>query len=188
MRRDAIRDASCKFLKYLLQTSVVSTRKPYGAQVETMKRYASFIGTSNHTDLLNDLSGSRRFLCIEVKQPIDTSQPVEYEQLYAQAIAALNDNERYWLTYEEEQQLMGDNEQFRQRPLSEELFFRYFRTTESADEGVKMTAGEIYERLRQRSGANLPISKKGHFGRFLKRVVPQSGTDKRGVVYRVVEL
>ncbi len=176
------------FLKYLLQTSVVSTRKPYGSQVETIKRYASFIGTSNHTDLLNDLSGSRRFLCIEVKQPIDTSQPVEHEQLYAQAIAALDKGERYWLNYEEEQQLMGDNEQFRQRPLAEELFYHYFQTTENADEGVRMTAGEIYEKLQQKSGIKLPQSKRAHFGRFLKRAVPLSACDKRGMVYRVVEV
>ncbi len=176
------------FLKYLLQTSVVSTRKPYGSQVETMKRYASFIGTSNHTDLLNDMSGSRRFLCIEVKRPIDTSQPVEHEQLYAQAIAALDNGERYWLNYDEEQQLMGDNEQFRQRPLEEELFYRYFRPAEHASEGVKMTAGEIHEQLQRKSGSKLPPSKGTYFGRFLKKVVPISTNDKRGAVYRVVEV
>ncbi len=176
------------FLKYLLQTSVVSTRKPYGSQVETMKRYASFIGTSNHTDLLNDMSGSRRFLCIEVKQPIDTSQPVEHEQLYAQALVALNNGERYWLNYEEEQLLMGDNEQYRQRPLAEELFYHYYQPAEHANEGIKMTAGEIYEQLQQKSGTKLPQSKRTHFGRFLKKAVPLSTCDKRGMVYRVVEL
>ncbi len=176
------------FLKYLLQTSVVSTRKPYGSQVETIKRYASFIGTSNHADLLNDLSGSRRFLCVEVKQPIDTSQPVEHEQLYAQAVAALDKGERYWLTFEEEQQLMQDNEQFRQRPMSEELFFRYFRPAEHDGEGVWRTAGEIYEMLQQKSGIKLPQSKKSHFGRFLKKTLPQSLNDRRGALYRVVEV
>ncbi len=175
------------FLKYLLQTSVVSTRKPYGSQVETIKRYASFIGTSNHADLLNDLSGSRRFLCVELKQPIDTSQPVEHEQLYAQAIAALNKGERYWLTFEEEQLLMQDNEQFRQRPMSEELFFRYFRPAEHEDEGAWRTAGEIYEMLQQKSGIKLPQSKKSHFGRFLKKTLPQSLNDRRGALYCVAE-
>ncbi len=175
------------FLKYLLQTSVVSTRKPYGSQVETIKRYASFIGTSNHADLLNDLSGSRRFLCVEVKQTIDTSQPVEHEQLYAQAVAALDKGERYWLTFEEEQLLMQDNEVFRQRPMSEELFFRYFRPAEHDGEGVWRTAGEIYEMLQQKSNVRLPQSKKSHFGRFLKKTLPQSLHDRRGVLYFVAE-
>ena len=32
---------------------------------------------------------------------IDNAQPIDYLQLYAQAVAALNNNERYWLTHEE---------------------------------------------------------------------------------------
>ena len=39
----------------------------YGTSVVEMRRYASFIATSNHKDLLTDPSGSRRFICIEVK-------------------------------------------------------------------------------------------------------------------------
>ncbi len=176
------------FLKYLIQTPVVTTRKPYGSQMETMKRYASFIGTSNHTDLLNDLSGSRRFLCIEVKQPIDTSQPIEYDQLYAQAIAALDSGENYWLDHESEQLLMEDNERFRQRSLAEDLFYRYYRPAEHDEEGTLMTAGEIYEQLQLKSGARLPQSKKYHFGRFLTKAVSITGIDRRGNLYKVVEL
>ena len=74
------------FLKHLLQKPVVNVRKPHATQVESVKRYASFIATSNHTDLLGDPSGSRRFICIEVKM-IDNAQPIDYLQLYAQAVA-----------------------------------------------------------------------------------------------------
>ncbi len=176
------------FLKYLIQTPVVTTRKPYGSQMETMKRYASFIGTSNHIDLLNDLSGSRRFLCIEVTRPIDTSQPIEYEQLYAQAIAALDNGESYWLDHESERLLMEDNERFRQHSLSEDLFYRYYRPAEHNDEGVLMTTGEIFEQLGKKSGIKLPQSKKYHFGRFLAKAVSVTSVDRRGNLYKVVEL
>lgn len=111
------------FLKHLLQKPVVNVRKPHATQVESVKRYASFIATSNHTDLLGDPSGSRRFICIEVKGMIDNAQPIDYLQLYAQAVAALNNNERYWLTHEEEVSQMQANEAFQQRPLFEDLFF-----------------------------------------------------------------
>ncbi|WP_455630727.1 BT4734/BF3469 family protein, partial [Parabacteroides sp.] len=115
------------FLKHLLQKPVVNVRKPHATQVESVKRYASFIATSNHTDLLGDPSGSRRFICIEVKGLIDNAQPIDYLQLYAQAVAALNNNERYWLTHEEEASQMQANEAFQQRPLFEDLFFQYYR-------------------------------------------------------------
>ena len=47
------------FLKHLLQKPVANLRKPYGSSIQEMRRYASFIGTSNHKDLLTDSSGSR---------------------------------------------------------------------------------------------------------------------------------
>lgn len=139
------------FLKHLLQKPVVNVRKPYATQVESVKRYASFIATSNHTDLLGDPSGSRRFICIEVKGLIDNDQPIDYLQLYAQAVAALNNNERYWLTHEEEASQMQANEAFQQRPLFEDLFFQYYRPASHKEEGLKISAGEIYLSLQKRA-------------------------------------
>lgn len=136
------------FLKHLLQKPVVNVRKPHATQVESVKRYASFIATSNHTDLLGDPSGSRRFICIEVKGMIDNAQPIDYLQLYAQAVAALNNNERYWLTHEEEASQMQANEAFQQRPLFEDLFFQYYRPASHKEEGLKISAGEIYLSLQ----------------------------------------
>mgnify|MGYP000090900650 FL=1 len=128
------------FLKHLLQKPVVNVRKPHATQVESVKRYASFIATSNHTDLLGDPSGSRRFICIEVKGLIDNDQPIDYLQLYAQAVAALKNNERYWLTHEEEVSQMQANEAFQQRPLFEDLFFQYYRPASHKEEGLKISA------------------------------------------------
>ena len=128
------------FLKHLLQKPVVNVRKPHATQVESVKRYASFIATSNHTDLLGDPSGSRRFICIEVKGLIDNDQPIDYLQLYAQAVAALKNNERYWLTHEEEVSQMQANEAFQQRPLFEDLFFQYYRPASHKEEGLKVVS------------------------------------------------
>ena len=158
------------FLKHLLQKPVVNVRKPHATQVESVKRYASFIATSNHTDLLGDPSGSRRFICIEVKGMIDNAQPIDYLQLYAQAVAALNNNERYWLTHEEEVSQMQANEAFQQRPLFEDLFFQYYRPASHKEEGLKISAGEIYLSLQKKSGVKLPMSNVSVFGRFLKKI------------------
>lgn len=77
------------FLKHIMQKPVVNTRRPNASAVEELRRYASFIGTSNHKDLLTDTSGSRRYIGVEVTGVIDVVRPVDYEQLYAQAMAAL---------------------------------------------------------------------------------------------------
>ena len=175
------------FLKHLLQKPVVNVRKPHATQVESVKRYASFIATSNHTYLLGDPSGSRRFICIEVKGMIDNAQPIDYLQLYAQAVAALNNNERYWLTHEEEVSQMQANEAFQQRPLFEDLFFQYYRPASHKEEGLKISAGEIYLSLQKKSGVKLPMSNVSVFGRFLKKIGLKTQLASRGRLYLVVE-
>ena len=166
---------------------MVNLRKPYASQVEAIRRYASFIATSNHTDLLSDPSGSRRFICIEVKGIIDNTQPIAHEQLYSQAIAALNKGERYWFTHEEELVQMQENEEFQQRPLCEDLFYRFYRPAENREEGVKMSAGEIYLSVQEKSRQKLPGGQISHFGRFLKKSGLTSYNTNRGRLYLVVE-
>ncbi len=55
-----------------------------------------YLSYGNSKDLLTDPSGSRRFICIEVTGVIDTNRPIDYEQLYAQAMYELEHGERYW--------------------------------------------------------------------------------------------
>ena len=52
------------FLKHILQKPIVNIRKPHATAVLELRRYASFIATSNQKDLLTDPTGSRRFICI----------------------------------------------------------------------------------------------------------------------------
>ena len=99
---DQVSSTQQGFLKHILQKPVLNVKKPHGSAVLEMRRYASFIATSNQKDLLTDPSGSRRFICIEVTGVIDTNRPIDYEQLYAQAMYELEHGERYWFDQEEE--------------------------------------------------------------------------------------
>ena len=58
---------------------------------------------------------------------IDTNRPIDYEQLYAQAMYELEHGERYWFDQEEEKIMVENNREFEQVPPEEQLFFRYFR-------------------------------------------------------------
>lgn len=113
--------------------------------------------------------------------------PIDYLQLYAQAVAALNNNERYWLTHEEEVSQMQANEAFQQRPLFEDLFFQYYRPASHKEEGLKISAGEIYLSLQKKSGVKLPMSNVSVFGRFLKKIGLKTQLASRGRLYLVVE-
>ena len=47
---------------------------------------------------------------------------------------------------------MAVSEEFQLRPLYEDLFYRYYRLATHADEGEKMSAGELYLSLRKKGG------------------------------------
>ena len=112
-------------LKNLMQASSVTIRQAYKKNFRQLPRIASFIGTSNRLDLLTDLTGSRRFICIEVKHKIDCSN-MEMEQVYAQLQAELAAGERYWFTSAEEKEIQEHNSSFYQvRPEEELLRTRY---------------------------------------------------------------
>ena len=132
---DQISPTQQAFLKHILQKPVVNTRRPNASAVEELRRYASFIATSNHRDLLTDTSGSRRFIGIYMTGGIDVSRPIDYEQLYAQALELLYHNERYWFDSEEEAIMTESNREFEQSPAIEQLFMVYYRGAEEEEEG-----------------------------------------------------
>jgi Predicted P-loop ATPase and inactivated derivatives len=92
---DRIPEKKHPLLKNLMQLSALNLRKAYQRHSQALPRIASFIGTSNSRELLSDPSGSRRFICVLVKHPID-STGIDHAQIYAQLKAELENGERYW--------------------------------------------------------------------------------------------
>ncbi|NDV66392.1 BT4734/BF3469 family protein [Bacteroides sp. 224] len=174
------------FLKHILQKPVVNVRKPHASSVLEMKRYASFIATSNQMDLLTDPSGSRRFICIEVTGVINAG-PIDYNQLYAQAMHEIDDGERYWFDQQDEEIMTTANRDFEQVSTEEQLFYRYFRMAENDDEGEWLSPAEILRRMKKHSGMPLSASKVSTFGRVLRKHEIPSRRTRFGVLYHVVE-
>ena len=173
------------FLKHLLQKPSASLRKPYSSSIQEVRRYASFIATSNHKDLLSDLSGNRRFICVEVTAPIDTNVTVNYDQLYAQAFHAVMHGERYWLDDADEALLKESNEEFRQVSPLEHLLQSCFSVASPENEdGEWLMTLEIFNTLQEGIREKLPIGKLNHIGRLLKKWdVPNKRTGKGSLYY-----
>ena len=98
-------------LKYLLSSSDVKFRPPYGKTIKQYRRYTSFIGTTNQQQPLVDPTGSRRFVCVGIPagKSIDFTDNLDHRQLYAQALHLFNKGERYWLEDDEIQTLIEEN-------------------------------------------------------------------------------
>ena len=116
-------------LKYLLSSSDVKFRPPYGKTIKQYRRYTSFIGTTNQKQPLVDPTGSRRFVCVGIPngKNIDFTDNINHPQLFAQVLQMVVNGERYWLDDDEIAQLMKENEPYQRTVPLEEMIAETFR-------------------------------------------------------------
>ena len=158
-------------LKNLMQMEELRVRRAYRRAAESLPRIASFIGTSNRRDLLTDLSGSRRFICVEVEHAIDCTTPIDHAQLYAQLLHELNSGERCWFSKAEEAEIQSANRPFYRITPAEELISSCFAFAEAGEQGARlMSAADIYAVLKQKNPAVLKDCSCISFSRLLSQL------------------
>ncbi|MBO4906970.1 MAG: hypothetical protein J5486_08070 [Bacteroidaceae bacterium] len=134
------------FLKNLVQKTSFKGRRPYGSVQVELPRRASFIATSNFADVLNDPSGSRRFLVamIEGSDMIDTTTPISYGPLYSQAYRELKSGRPYFFSPNEQAQMEAYNASCADTPPETLHFNEVFRpVTTLTDSTLRLTLSQI---------------------------------------------
>ena len=116
-------------LKYLLSSSDVKFRPPYGKTIKQYRRYTSFIGTTNQMQPLVDPTGSRRFVCVGIPngKNIDYTDNINHAQLFAQVLQLVKNDERFWLDDDEIKELLKENEPYQRTVALEEMIAETFR-------------------------------------------------------------
>ena len=137
-------------LKYLLSSSDVKFRPPYGKTIKQYRRYTSFIGTTNQLKPLVDPTGSRRFVCVGVNGNINFEDNLEHEQLFAQALYLFNKGERHWLEDDEIQTLIAENEPFQKLNDLVEMIGETFRRPRETEQAKWWSLGDISALLTSR--------------------------------------
>ena len=155
------------FLKNLIQLPTLKYKPPYGSHVMEFPRLASFIATSNMTDILTDPSGNRRFIGVELTGPIDVSVRPNYQQLFAQALSALKNGEKSYFDAQQVKLIMKSNSQFEVIQPIDQYFQLYFELVEDEKEGEYLTAAEIFDYLKKQIGSSLKVNSLMGFGRKL---------------------
>lgn len=150
-------------------------------------RLASFIGTTNKKQILSDPTGSRRFLCVELKKAIPEIS-LEHKQLYAQLKQELQQGERSWLTKAEEQDVQQKNREFYIQSPMEEAFYACFRSPGHDEKGEWLTAVELYTRMQRRFKAAMRDSSPRKLCVKLVGIGWQPRHTRHGNRYHVVEI
>lgn len=187
---DRFRDSRMPTFKNMVQMATVSMKRAYHSQMEEKERMASFIATSNRRYLLCDETGSRRFICVELTHPIDVDTPIDYPQLYAEAMAALESGERCWFDEEETRLLEAHNSAYAVGRGVWDLLRQHFEVCEipkAPDEkSVNLwSASEVYDYLHEISPYALEGIDRHNFGYYLKQIGAQQARLGNRRVYGV---
>ena len=174
-------------LKNLLQMLTVPIYRGKRLGYVTEPRLASFIGTTNSRQILCDVTGSRRFLCVEVKRYISDAA-LEHKQLYAQLKHELACGERDHLTKEEERELQLRNKRFYRQSLLEDVFFACFCAPEEEEEGRWFTAAQMFQVMTKRNPSALRGLTAKQFSHRLQGLGLKHKHTNHGNYYQVVLL
>lgn len=162
-------------LKELITKTHIRMRKAYGHNNENMPRRASFAGSVNTAQFLNDTTGSRRFLCFELEN-IEYQHSVDINLCYAQAHKLYQSGFRHWFNQEEIKEINANNEQYQIMSPEEELLLTWYEpaTKETANAFLKTT--EIAVRLSIVANININDSTVNKLGKALKKTrLPTNG-------------
>ena len=176
-------------LKNLMQLGRMNVRRPHATHFESMQRTASFIGTSNTTELLTDPTGSRRFFCQEVSEAIDCTTPIDHDQLYAQVLSELSAGQPYYLNKADELAVQQHNRRYYRASALREAFLTLFRKPSAMNaednRAEWLTATEIYRHLQQHFSTHIVSGTPLRLGLQLTFLGLEKRHTERGNEYRV---
>ncbi len=183
---DELRTCDIGRLKAIVTMKDVNERRAYAHYKEKRPHIASFCGTTNNPEFLNDPTGNRRWLPFEVDyidNPYTTK--TNYEGVYAQAYALWKQGFHYWFSEDEVREINRRNARFEAANLEADLVQTYYRRPLPGEPCLFVTVGEIIAHIS--GGQRQPLnSMRVSTAMRQAGFSPVYAAGKRG--YRVVEL
>lgn len=148
-------------LKSFISKDKINDRLPFDRRNSILPRRASFFGSSNNLEILNDETGSVRWICFEITS-IDWSyrEKIKIDQVWAQSYALFKDSGfNYQLTKEEIIQNEKRNENFQKNTVEMELIQKLFVPDEDKHPENFKTATEILSKISDLSSSRIHLSR-----------------------------
>ena len=173
-------------LKEIITKTQIRMRKAYGHNNETMPRRASFAGSVNTAQFLNDSTGSRRFLCFEL-EGIKYQHDVDINMAFSQALFLFKNGFRFWFDQEEIKNITENNEQYQLRSPEEELLLTWFEPCERENANAFLNTSQIAAKLAEKAKINITDGTINKLGKALKKHNFIRFNTKNGYVYSLNE-
>jgi len=155
-------------LKEIITKSAIRIRRSYGHNNESLIRRASFMGSVNTSQFLNDSTGSRRFLCFEVTD-IEYNHNTDIRMVFAQALALWKAGYRFYFDKSEVGKLSENNEKYQIRTAEEELLLAWFQPVSLDECNCFLSATQIMSKLSEKGRINVSNGSLICLGKALKK-------------------
>ncbi len=156
-----------KRMKRLLSADSFDIREAYGRHSAVRKRIATLCGTCNELEILNDPTGNRRFIPIELNEPYDFElyNSIDKDQLLAYAKKLLDEGLTTELTDEELDYLQTEQTpNYSEISPEAELLYKFFDPPSKYQDPVLsnfMTTTEIKNHIETHSVQRISMRKLG---------------------------
>jgi len=152
-------------IKSYITQGVIKFRRMYDEFFSEPPRLASMSATVNGNDVLNDMTGSRRFLTFEVKGiQLEKYLKIDKDKALAQALYLYNNKFVYWFDKKEEAIIEQQNSLFTIVSMEETFLHTYCLKNEHEH----MQNGEIISKLQELTRINYLSANK--IGEALKKL------------------
>lgn len=182
---DRLSPQKLPLLKTLMQMKKLDFRKSHRSSYSHLPRMASFIGTSNHKDLLTDPHG---------QSPLSLCRGERENRLHATGAQAIvcpieggaGGRRALLVSAEEEAELQLRNREFYAMPVEQEVFYRCFRLPEAGEEFKLYSASVIFTILQSRYPAAMRGMTVVRFGKMMSAMGAERMHTEKGNLYKVV--
>jgi len=93
-----------------------------------------------------------------------------HQQLFAQALDALDHHEPHFFNEEQTQEIIESNRRYQQQTPAEQYFNDCFEIAKDEKNGMYLTSSAIFAHIKKVAGADLRLSSLNHFGRTLSNM------------------
>ena len=166
-------------LKASLSRNSITVRLPYDKYPQVFPRRCSYLGTSNREMLLNDETGSVRFICFSVEHiDFNYSKTIDINKLYSQVYALYLAGDDYELTNAEKDIMQNSNDKYFIEMSEIDLVAKYFipPANNADDDILYLSSSEIASFLQEKENVQINIINLGkaltkmHFQKIQKKV------------------
>jgi predicted P-loop ATPase len=138
--------------KEMITKTTITERRAYAHYTEDYIRRASFVGSSNHNEILMDVTGNRRFLCFETIK-IEYQHTVDLDMVYSQVMYLIKEG-KFVFHFEKEDvvRLEENNKMYLQSSEEVDWIDELFDFPNNTDTVDYMNATEIIQHIKNKKG------------------------------------